>query len=92
MSLLDGKIEAAAGTVVGAQDQHHIFVADRAAQRFLVVYQRHGMNSVRRQFQTEFGSSIEDFLESIYLAGVISSIPVSRSTPGASNAAIRCSG
>ena len=36
MSLLDGKIEAAAGTVVGAQDQHHIFVADRTAQRFLV--------------------------------------------------------
>ena len=50
------------------------------------------VQQVRRQFQTEFGSSIEDFLESIYLAGVISSIPVSRSTPGASNAAIRCSG
>ena len=52
MSLLDGKIEAAAGTVVGAQDQHHIFVADRAAQRFLVVYQRHGMNSVQPLDQT----------------------------------------
>ena len=51
-SLLDGKIEAAAGTVVGAQDQHHIFVADRAAQRFLVVYQRHGVNSVQPLDQT----------------------------------------
>ena len=28
------------------------------------------VQQVRRQFQTEFGSSIEDFLESIYLAGV----------------------
>ena len=36
MSLLDGEIEAAAGAVVGAKDQHHILVADRAAQRFLV--------------------------------------------------------
>ena len=47
MLLLDGKIEAAAGTVVGAQDQHHRFVADRAAQRFLVVYQRHGKMCIR---------------------------------------------
>ena len=28
------------------------------------------VQQVRRQFQIEFGSSIEDFLESIYLAGV----------------------
>ena len=29
------------------------------------------VQQVRRQFQIEFGSSIEDFLESIYLAGVV---------------------
>ena len=52
MSLLDGEIEAAAGAVVGAKDQHHILVADRAAQRFLVVYQRHGVNSVQPLDQT----------------------------------------
>ena len=39
-SLLDGKIEAAAGTVVGAKDQHHILVADGAAQGFLIPHQR----------------------------------------------------
>ena len=28
------------------------------------------VQKVRRQFQIEFGSSIEDFLESIYIAGL----------------------
>ena len=32
-SLLDWQIKAAAGAVVGAKDQHHILVADGAAQR-----------------------------------------------------------
>ena len=38
MLLLDGKIEAAAGTVVGAQDQHHIFV-EQGGTRPVVVLQ-----------------------------------------------------
>lgn len=38
MSLLDGKIETAGGTVVSAQNQHHILVADRAAQGFLIAH------------------------------------------------------
>lgn len=45
-SLLDGKIEAAAGAVVGAKYQHHILVADGAAQGFLIPHQRHGMDGL----------------------------------------------
>lgn len=51
-SLLDGKIEAAAGTVVGAKDQHHILVADGAAQGLLVTHQRHGMDGLQTLHQT----------------------------------------
>lgn len=49
------------------------------------------VQQVRRQFQIEFGSSIEDFLESIYLAGVVLRIPAFRNTPEALSEAIKCS-
>ena len=52
MLLLDGEIEAAAGAVVGAQNQHHIFVADSAAQGFFVTHQCHGMDGVQTLYQT----------------------------------------
>ena len=52
MSLLDGKIEAAAGTVVGAKDQHHIFVADGAAHGLFITHQCHGVNSTQPLHQT----------------------------------------
>ena len=42
--LLDGQIKAAAGAVIGAKNQHHILVADGAAQGLLVTHQRHGVN------------------------------------------------
>lgn len=51
MLLLDGEIEAAAGAVVGAQNQHHIFVADSAAQGFFVTHQCHGMDGVQTLYQ-----------------------------------------
>lgn len=50
MLLLDGEIEAAAGAVVGAQNQHHIFVADSAAQGFFVTHQCHGMDTAKTLF------------------------------------------
>ena len=52
MSLFDRKIEAAAGAVIGAQDQHHILVADCTAQRFLIAHQRHGVDGVQTLYQT----------------------------------------
>ena len=51
-SLLDGKIEAAAGAVVGAKDQHHILVADGAAQGFLIPHHRHRVNGLQTLHQT----------------------------------------
>ena len=51
-SLLDGKIEAAAGAVVGAKNQHHIFVADGAAQGLLIPHQRHRVNGLQTLHQT----------------------------------------
>lgn len=51
-SLLDGQIKAAAGAVVGAKDQHHILVADGAAQGFLIPHQRHGVNGLQTLHQT----------------------------------------
>ena len=52
MSLLDGEIEAAAGAVVGAKDQHHILVADGAAHGLFVTHQRHGVNGTQPLHQT----------------------------------------
>lgn len=52
MSLLDGEIEAAAGAVVGAKDQHHILVADGAAHGLFITHQRHGVNGTQPLHQT----------------------------------------
>ena len=51
-SLLDGQIKAAAGAVVGAKNQHHILVADGAAQGFLISHQRHGVDGLQTLHQT----------------------------------------
>lgn len=52
MSLLDGEIEAAAGAVVGAKNQHHILVADGAAHGLFITHQRHGVNGTQPLHQT----------------------------------------
>ena len=49
------------------------------------------VQQVRRQFQIEFGSSIEDFLDSIYLAGVDFADTGIQEHAKALNAAIKCS-
>lgn len=49
---LDRQVAAAAGTVVGAQDQHHILVANGAAQGFFIPYQGHGVDGVQTFDQT----------------------------------------
>ena len=49
------------------------------------------VQQVRSKFQIEYGSSIEDFLESIYLAGADLSAVRSSTMPAALSEATKCS-